>query len=398
MPTELETAGQGATGKAARRSAGKKGWAGVHCRRSGWAEATLVPGMQLRAHYRFGKTLENLDLEAPAELSYRGHHPVYTQLEAWYNSEAQASIRDEKGKLPKKSRLIEWQHVDDVMSAYWADPSNLRRGTYEPPEVDYTGGTHLRLTDGRDSLKPKPPGVAQSGVTASPRARFATAVVSSPERDDAARVDSGRTDSAAPPPDYAPPFPTSGYWLPPLSRSLTSLTHVAGDLPLKLQNVIPGGQHQPQRQDPHLPATWSLSPTPLSKANKQRYTLYPMDHIDHRDQVTSKQMVMNLSPFATMKQRDISQLRKAAQLIKKGKYRDAFQELNTLIDLYPNIARLYTLRAKCASKQGGHKVCLRDSKKAMELDATEIQAYCTFRCKMLRFWCLSLVGLTARSS
>ncbi len=359
----------------------------MHCRRPRWGIASLVPaaGMQLRAHYRFGKTLKNLDLEAPAELSYRGHHPAYAQLEAWYNAEAQASMQDEIGKLPKMSGLIEWQHVDDVMSAYWADPSNLRRGAYEPPEVDYTGSTHLHLMDGRDSLKPKPPRVARTEVTASPRARCATAtaVASSLERDDAAGLDSGSTDSAAPPPDYAPPFPTNGYWLPPLSRPLTSLTYEAGDLPLKPRNVIPGGHRQPQRQDAHLPATWSLSPTPLSKENKQRYTLYPTDHNDHRDQVTSQQIMMNLSPFTSLKQDDIAQLRKAAQLIKKRKYRDAFEELTALIDIYPDVARLYTLRAKCASKQGGHKVCLRDAKKATELDATETQAYCKFRHKVL---------------
>ena len=77
------------------------------------------------------------------------------------------------------------------------------------------------------------------------------------------------------------------------------------------------------------------------------------------------------------------QIRKAAQLIKKRKYRDAFEELTALIDIYPDVARLYTLRAKCASKQGGHKVCLRDAKKATELDATETQAYCKFRHKVL---------------
>ena len=211
--------------------------------------------MQLRGRYRFGETLKDIDLQ----LSARGHQPAYRELEAWYSAEEQAALREQNGMLPKKRALAEWQCVGDVVAAYWADPSNLRRG-FVPPDPDYTDSTHLNLEDGTKSLEPRPPRAKRRLSTAdgaSPRERLGTAA-SSPELDDGA-FENGRRNSAAPPPDYAPPFPTSGYWLPPLSQPLTSATHQVQDGQLKHQHVISGDRQE--RKDPHLPATWSLSPT-----------------------------------------------------------------------------------------------------------------------------------------
>ena len=332
--------------------------------------------MQLRGTYHFGETLKNLDVQ----LSARGHRPGYSELQVWYNAEAQARLRAENGKLPKEWR--EWQHVENVVSAYWADPSNLRRG-FQPPEVDYTGSTHLNLEDGTESLKPRPPrgrrqprNAAEDGAL-SPRARVGISA-GFVELNDDARFDEGRRDSAAPPPDHAPPFPTNGFWLPPLSRPLTSITHQAADLPLKRETVISGDTSQ--RRDPQLPPTWSLSPTPLSKVRKQRYTLHPPHdaQAELRNQI-SKAASKKLSPFAEVKPQDIPQLKQVGALMRKRNYHEAFQGLNDLIDLYPDVARLYTMRATCASKQNGHKVCIRDAKKAMELDETEAEAYCAFQ-------------------
>ena len=84
-----------------------------------------------------------------------------------------------------------------------------------------------------------------------------------------------------------------------------------------------------------------------------------------------------LSPFAGVKQDDVHLVKKVAELIRKKDYSKAFVKLNDLVGIYPDLARLYSLRAMCASKQGGHKVAIKDAKKALELDETDAQAYCT---------------------
>eukprot|EP01044_Picomonas_judraskeda_P011497 COSAG03_NODE_1572_length_3818_cov_13.549521_4_plen_321_part_00 len=231
--------------------------------------------MQLRDHYTFGQGLKDIDLQ----LSARGHHPGFRDLESWYQADAQSSLRAELGRLPTQRALRDWQHAEGVVAAYWADPRNLRRG-FQPPDVDYAGSTHLKLEDGSPSLlQPRPPTGGQKpralagGSAASPRERALADGGEVTPRTlaflDAAGFVEDRVDSPAPPPDYEPSFPTLGYWLPPLSRPLTSVTHQADDTPLKQQNMIRANHHQ--RRDPHLPATWSLSPTPLSAASKPRY-------------------------------------------------------------------------------------------------------------------------------
>ena len=122
---------------------------------------------------------------------------------------------------------------------------------------------------------------------------------------------------------------------------------------------------------------------PLPSCNRSfrcsRYTLYPPSDptTDHAHLLESKASAKQMSPFAAVQPQDVRQLKHAAELIKKKDFRSAFQELNALIDLYPGVARLYTLRAMCATKQKGHQAALKDAKKAMELDPTETQAYCT---------------------
>lgn len=353
--------------------------------------------MQLRRTYHFGETLKDIDLT----LSARGHQPGFSELESWYNADAQAVVRAENGTLPKRT-LAGWEQAGAVVSAYWADPSNLRRGII-PPDPDYTSGAHLTLQDGTDSLlvKPHPPkgrrrrskgtdGLERQ-TSGSPRAAAAAAaaaagVSGSPELEDSPEFDEGRRDSQAPPLDHAPTFPTLGYWLPPLSRPLTSVTLVPADAPLKNHGVLRAEVQE--RKDPQLPATWSLSPTPLTQRRKQRYTTHPETDPDteYTDGLKSRDAKKKLSPFAIIEPDDIPQLKKAGGIIRGKNYRAAYQELNSLIEKYPTCARLYTLRAMCASKQGGNKAALKDAKKAVELDPSEIKAYCAlpFPCRRVR--------------
>lgn len=329
----------------------------------------VLEGMaQLRGQYHFGETLKDLDLA----LSARSHFPAYTELKLWYHADAQARLRAKAGQMPRKQSLPDWPRVDDVVSAYWEDSSNLRRG-FLPPDPDYTGGAHLTLEDGTESLliTPKPP--------TSKRPQALARAVSGVDEDnlgDGAGFNASRRDSQAPPPDHTPSFPTNGYWLPPISRPLTSVTQHARDESLRHNGVIPAEKHD--RKDPHLPATWSLSPTPLSKTRKQRYTLYPQVDPDSAksDAEEGRETAKKMSPFAAVKQDDIRWIKKAADLIRNKDFRTAFQELNDLIERYPDVARLYTMRAMCASKQGGHKVAIKDAKRALELDPTESKACC----------------------
>lgn len=235
--------------------------------------------MQMRRTYHFGDTfggLPKIDLPASAAK----HRPHFRELSHWYLDEHQDKLRSINGRLPKKANIEDWFALEEVVEAYWQDHGNLRRGIL-PPDPDYTGDAHLSLEDGTASLltvptppkgrKPKQsprmdsPRASDSG-NVSPRAREAAA--SSPELDEESEMDEEEI-AAQMPKDHAPPFPTLGYWLPPLSRPLTSITqqHRVS------HHVIAAHTHE--RKDPQLPATWSLSPTPLSKARLQRYTTHP---------------------------------------------------------------------------------------------------------------------------
>jgi hypothetical protein len=252
-------------------------------------------------------------------------------------------------------------------------------------DSDYADGTSLRLLDGRDSLGQRSPrqdssqgrGGRARRPFASPRTQAAGAAADvaqvAPTEPAAASAhdvmaDTDGVGGADGEPVEPPPFPTPGYWLPPLSRHLTSrYSHQSGD------HVI--GAQAGGRTRPEVPARWSITPTPLSRYTKPRYTL-PHSGRDDELQRLRENMARQKesSPFAQLDGTSLSILKDTARNIRGQDYQQALVDLNQLVDLYPRNARLLTMRAMCLSKLGNHKQALSSAKQALLIDPREVKA------------------------
>ena len=343
---------------------------------------------------------------------------TYDQIERWYNSAEEDSELESLVKRcgPLPAELEGWEHRDEVVNAYWGDRRHLRGGTVAPPP-DFTSddnrlllaprGPGLARQTSLGNMKPRPPksqrkrasarGISPRGAqeppAPSPRSR---AEPPTPRSRGEPPTPRGRVQS--PPEPEAPPeldsdeeamerekasrellakrppnFPTTNFWLPPLARPLTTVTHKQpGD---HQHGVILAEVDESKEKEEQVPATWSLSPTPMSRARKQRYTLHPEDHHHSAADEESIERQRRLSPFAAVHNRDYKKLKDVANKVRKKDWSEAFYKLEELIGMYPRVARLYTLRAMCFTKLGDFNRGLKDAKKALQLDPKEGKAH-----------------------
>jgi hypothetical protein len=254
--------------------------------------------------------------------------------------------------------MYQFAHMSDLRL-----PVPRRGVTMEIGRDEYGAGTALRLADGRESLNTEPR--VGSGPVRRPFA--------SPRDSDSTVPPVSASQVSLPEGSYVASTSMVGnYWLPRLSVPLTSRQPWEGRT--NDSSVIKPILHG--RDRPEIPPNWSLSPTPMSRHKKHRYTLPGQMLTSRERQIVDYEKDQQLQShwYGHMDPTSISKLRKATTNMKMQDWRQAALELNQLLEMHPTVAHLYTVQAMCFYKLGNYHKAFSNGKKALHLDPAENRA------------------------